>query len=57
MISSVDSLQIMHKDGPLDPEVIEVTRSEFSQSWKAIIALELAKKRGAEPEEVDEIVR
>ena len=57
MISSVDSLQAIHKDAPLIPEVIDVLRSDLSQSWKAIIALELAKKRGAEPEELEEIVR
>ena len=48
MIDSVAQLRIMHQAGPLLPEVILELRDLFAQGWRAIITLELAKKRGDE---------
>jgi hypothetical protein len=46
MMKSLEDLRQMHEAGPIDPEVLKTTRDMFNQSWKAIITLEMAKKRG-----------
>lgn len=46
MMKSLDDLRTMHQAGPIDDEVLKTTRDLFNQSWKAIITLEMAKKRG-----------
>jgi hypothetical protein len=45
MTKSVDDLREMHKSGHLDQAAIAITRDLFNQSWRAVIALEVAKKR------------
>jgi hypothetical protein len=46
MISNLESLRLAHQSGPLDAATLSTTRDLFNQSWRAIITLELAKKRG-----------
>jgi HME family heavy-metal exporter len=43
---SLEDLRTMHQAGPIDDDVLKTTRDLFNQSWKAIITLEMAKKRG-----------
>lgn len=46
MMKSLEDLRTMHQAGPIDDDVLKTTRDLFNQSWKAIITLEMAKKRG-----------
>ena len=46
LIDSVGQLRQQHEAGPLAPALIPVNRDLFAQGWRAIITLELAKKRG-----------
>lgn len=46
MMKSLEDVRQMHEAGPIDNEVLKTTRDMFNQSWKAIITLEMAKKRG-----------
>ncbi len=48
LIGSVAQLRQQHEAGPLVPEVIDINRDLFAQGWRAIITLELAKKRGGD---------
>lgn len=48
MINNLTQLEFIHQTGPLDPAVISTMRDLFNQGWKAIMTLELAKKRGEE---------
>jgi hypothetical protein len=46
MIDSLEQLRAAHEAGPLDPGAIRAARNLFNQAWRAIITVELAKKRG-----------
>lgn len=46
MIENVRQLQIAHEAGPLAPPTLRATRDLLNQGWQAIIALEMAKRRG-----------
>ena len=46
LINSVAALRQQQAAGSLTPAVIRVNRDLFAQAWRAIITLELAKKRG-----------
>ena len=46
MIDSLEQLRRLHAAGPLDPGAIRTARNLFNQAWRAIITVELAKKRG-----------
>jgi hypothetical protein len=46
MMDNLDQLRTLHQAGPLSTEVIDTTRDLFNQGWRAIITLELAKRRG-----------
>jgi hypothetical protein len=47
MIDSLEQLRLAHEAGPLDPAAIRAARNLFNQAWRAIITVELAKKRGS----------
>jgi hypothetical protein len=46
MLDSLAHLKELHQVGPLDTATIRATRDLFNESWRAIITLEVAKKRG-----------
>ncbi len=46
MMGNIEELRAMHKEGALDTEAIDTTRDLFNTGWRAVITLELAKKRG-----------
>ncbi len=46
MIDSLEQLRLAHEAGPLDPAAIRAARNLFNQAWRAIITVELAKRRG-----------
>lgn len=45
MEDSLHELEAAHRDAPIAPEAVQTFRELFNQSWQAIIALEVAKKR------------
>jgi len=47
MIQNLEALRQLHEAGPVDGQAIATTRDLFNQAWRAIITLELAKKRGS----------
>jgi hypothetical protein len=49
MSNSLEELRKAHADAPISAEAVPTFRDLFNQAWGAIIALELAKKRGEEP--------
>ena len=49
MGNSLEELRKAHKDAPISAEAVPTFRDLFNQAWGAIIALEMAKKRGEEP--------
>jgi hypothetical protein len=49
MSNSLEELRKAHEDAPISAEAVPTFRDLFNQAWGAIIALELAKKRGEEP--------
>lgn len=49
MSGSLEELRKAHEDAPIPAEAVPAFRDLFNQAWGAIIALELAKKRGEEP--------
>ena len=46
MTSSLEELRKAHQSGPIAADAVPTFRDLFNQSWGAIIALEMAKKRG-----------
>ena len=46
MQRNVQQLEAAHKSGPISPAAIPTFRDLFEQGWRAILTLELAKKRG-----------
>jgi hypothetical protein len=46
MLQNVDQLRAAHQAGRLDPAAVGAFRDLFNQGWRAVITLELAKKRG-----------
>jgi hypothetical protein len=46
MTNSLEELRKAHESGPIAAEAVPTFRDLFNQSWGAIIALEMAKKRG-----------
>jgi hypothetical protein len=46
MLDSLAALRAAHEAGPLDPATIATARDLYNQSWRAILTVELAKKRG-----------
>lgn len=46
MIESLEQLRKGHESGPIAADAVPTFRDLFNQSWGAIIALEMAKKRG-----------
>jgi len=51
MTSSLEELRKAHESGPISADAVPTFRDLFNQSWGAIIALEMAKKRGESPPE------
>jgi hypothetical protein len=49
MTASLEELRKAHESGPIAAEAVPTFRDLFNQSWGAIIALEMAKKRGESP--------
>jgi hypothetical protein len=49
MSNSLEELRKAHEDAPISAEAVPTFRDLFNQAWGAIIALEMAKKRGEEP--------
>jgi len=49
MMDNLEQLRIAHEAGPLAPPTLRATRDLFNQGWQAIIALEMAKRRGESP--------
>lgn len=45
MEDSLHELEAAHRDAPIAAEAVQTFRELFNQSWQAIIALEVAKKR------------
>jgi hypothetical protein len=46
MTASLEELRKAHESGPISADAVPTFRDLFNQSWGAIIALEMAKKRG-----------
>jgi hypothetical protein len=46
MTANLEELRKAHESAPLSPEAVPTFRDLFNQGWGAIIALEVAKKRG-----------
>ena len=46
MQRNLEQLEAAHKSGPISPAAIPTFRDLFEQGWRAILTLELAKKRG-----------
>jgi hypothetical protein len=46
MLDSLENLRALHEAGPVSEDTAASLRDLFSQSWRAILTLELAKKRG-----------
>lgn len=46
MIDSLEQLRVVHQAGPIDTSPVSTMRDLFNQGWRAVITLELAKKRG-----------
>jgi hypothetical protein len=46
MLDSLAALRAAHEAGPLAPATIATARDLYNQSWRAIITVEVAKKRG-----------
>ncbi|HEY8256395.1 MAG TPA: hypothetical protein VIG08_01945 [Gemmatimonadales bacterium] len=46
MLGSLEELRKAHQSGPIAADAVPTFRDLFNQSWGAIIALEMAKKRG-----------
>jgi hypothetical protein len=49
MMDNLQQLRLAHEAGPLAPPTVQATRDLFNQGWQAIIALEIAKRRGELP--------
>jgi len=49
MMDNLQQLRIAHEAGPLATPTLRATRDLFNQGWQAIIALEIAKRRGESP--------
>jgi hypothetical protein len=49
MMDNLQQLRLAHEAGPLVPPTVQATRDLFNQGWQAIIALEIAKRRGELP--------
>ena len=50
MMDNFEQLRLAHEAGPLPIPTIQATRDLFNQGWQAIIAQEIAKRRGADPQ-------
>jgi hypothetical protein len=50
MMDDFEQLRLAHKSGPLPISTIQATRELFNQSWQAIIAQEIAKRQGVDPQ-------
>ena len=46
MTASLEELRKAHESGPITADAVPTFRDLFNQAWGAIIALEMAKKRG-----------
>ena len=51
MSANLEELRKAHESAPLTAEAVPTFRDLFNQGWRAIIALELAKKRGKREED------
>ena len=51
MSANLEELRKAHESGPISAEAVPTFRDLFNQGWRAILALELAKKRGETPSE------
>ena len=49
MMDNLEQLRLAHEAGPLTLPTIQATRDLFNDGWQAIIAREMAKRRGVEP--------
>jgi len=49
MMENLEQLRLAHEAGPLTIPTIQATRDLFNQGWQAIIAKEIAKRRGVDP--------
>ena len=49
MMDNLQQLRLAHEAAPLALPTIQATRDLFNQGWQAIIALEIAKRRGENP--------
>lgn len=49
MMDNLEQLRLAHEAGPLTIPTIQATRDLFNQGWQAIIAKEIAKRRGVDP--------
>ncbi|MDH3504100.1 MAG: hypothetical protein OEM58_06180 [Nitrospirota bacterium] len=49
MMDNLEQLRLAHEAGPLALPTIQATRDLFNQGWQAIIAKEIAKRRGVDP--------
>lgn len=45
MIDNLEQLRVVDQSGPIDDAAIDTFRDLFNQGWRAIITLEVAKKR------------
>lgn len=50
MMDNFEQLRLAHEAGPLTIPTIQATRDLFNQGWQAIIAQEIAKRRGVDPQ-------
>ncbi|MFZ1744948.1 MAG: hypothetical protein WBO24_01460 [Nitrospirales bacterium] len=50
MMDNFEQLRLAHEAGPLPVPTIQATRDLFNQGWQAIIAQEIAKRRGVDPQ-------
>jgi len=50
MMDNLEQLRLAHEAGPLPLPTIQATRDLFNQGWQAIIAREMAKRRGVDPQ-------
>lgn len=48
MMENLEQLRLAHEAGPLTIPTIQATRDLFNQGWQAIIAKEIAKRRGVD---------
>ncbi|GJL59208.1 MAG: hypothetical protein NPIRA03_20650 [Nitrospirales bacterium] len=53
MMDNFEQLRLAHQGGPLPVSTIQATRDLFNQGWQAIIAQEIAKRRGVDPQRLD----